>query len=138
MSARASRACAAALAVALSMPGGAHADISTMEMMEKCKPLADAVPLPNSNAWISSTTFESGTCYGAFVALHELSYDKVYFVGDASRRDTMLSGACPPDGIGVVQMVRIFDAHARQHPEIQHQGFSRTAREALRLAFPCK
>ena len=116
MSARAFRTCAAALAIALSVPIAARA-FSTMEMMEKCKALANAQILPESKAWIADTSFESGTCYGAFVALHELSYDKVYFVGDAGRRDTMLSGVCPPDGIGVVQMVRIFDAHARQHPE---------------------
>ena len=128
---------AAALAVLLSVPGAARA-FSTMEMMEKCKALANAQILPESKAWIADTSFESGTCYGAFVALHELSYDKVYFVGDAGRRDTMLSGVCPPDGIGVVQMVRIFDAHARQHPENQHIGFEWTALAALRQVWPCK
>ena len=69
-------------------------------------------------------TFESGTCYGAFVALHALAYNK-------------LLGVCAPNGVGVVQIVRLFDAYARQHPEIQHQSFELTALAALRLAFPC-
>lgn len=118
------RAGAAALAVVLSMPGEARSATPTNEMMEWCKPLADAQILPNSSARVMNFTFESGTCYGAFVALHALAYNK-------------LLGVCAPNGVGVVQIVRLFDAYARQHPEIQHQSFELTALAALRLAFPC-
>ena len=116
------RTLAAALAVALSMPGEAHSATPTNEMMEWCKPLVDA---PNSSERVMNLTFESGTCYGAFIALHALAYNK-------------LLGVCAPSDIGVVPMVRLFDAYVQQHPETQHQRFELTALAALRLAFPCK
>ena len=49
------KAVAAALAVAL-MPGAARADfMSTIEMMDRCKPLVEAQILPESKAWISTS-----------------------------------------------------------------------------------
>jgi hypothetical protein len=119
------KACAAALAVVLCMPSAAHADISTMQMMEWCKPVVNATPLPDGNTR-SVHTYESGTCSGAFLVLHALSHK------------AMLVGVCPPDGVGIVQMVRIFDAYARQHPEIQHQSFELTALAAFKPVYPCK
>jgi Rap1a immunity proteins len=119
-----SNAIAAALAVALSMPGEARSATPTNEMMEWCKPLADDQIPPNSSAPVMNLTFESGTCYGAFLALQALAYNK-------------LLGVCAPNGVGVVQIVRLFDAYARQHPEVQHQSFEFTALAAMRLAFPC-
>jgi hypothetical protein len=116
------RICAAALAIALSMPGAAHANLSTMEMMERCKPVANAV-IYDDRAVRMATTFESGTCFGAFMSLGAIGS---YF------------SACLPAEFNVVQMARIFDVYARQHPEIQHQEFELTAMSALRSAFPCK
>ena len=106
-SARVSRAAAAALAVYLSMPISAHADITTMQMMSLCEPVVNAVPLPDGNTR-SVHTYESGFCWGAFFALESLSFDYVN-QGDSES----ILGFCPPmTGSStqiVIQMVRIFD-----------------------------
>jgi hypothetical protein len=117
---------AAALAVVLAVPGAAHAQISTMQMMEWCKPVLVAKPME------SYQTGEGGLCLGAFIALHALSYDHLY-----GHNESML-GVCPPSSVEPIQMVRIFDAYARQHPEIQHQSFEGTALAAFKPVFPCK
>jgi Rap1a immunity proteins len=132
-----SKASAIALAVVLAMPGAAKADISTVQMMSWCKPLIEAQILPDGKFRIADNSFESGVCYGAFETLYNLSTNEV-FVGNPLHRETMLGPVCPPDGVGRIQMVRIFDAFARKRPEFQHFDFAWIAREALRQAFPCK
>jgi hypothetical protein len=137
MSARFSR--AAAAFVMLSVPSGARADISTMEMMEWCKPVVNATPLPDGKARVEST-FESGICWGAFIALQSLSADHLYKNGINERlnQNESMLGVCPPTDSTMIQMVRIFDAYARQHPEIQHERFEFTALAALRQVYPCQ
>ena len=71
-SGRVSKICAAAVAAFLSVPGAGRAYISTgMQMMEWCKPVVNASPLPNGDAQ-SVHTHESGLCWGAFLALDAL------------------------------------------------------------------
>lgn len=60
--------------VTLSVP--AYADITTMQMMSLCEPVVNAVPLPDGNTR-SVHTYESGLCWGAFLALESLSFDYV-------------------------------------------------------------
>ena len=120
--------------VTLSVP--AYADITTMQMMSLCEPVVNAVPLPDGNTR-SVHTYESGLCWGAFLALESLSFDYVN-QGDSES----ILGICPPmtgsSAQTIVQMVRIFDNYARQHPEIQHQKFELTALAALKPVYPCK
>ena len=132
-----SKICAAAIAAFLSGPGAAHAYISTMQMMEWCKPVVHATPLPDGNTQ-SVHTHESGLCWGAFLALDALS--SLHEMNDPK---TSIIGICPPKVMdstaqATVQMVRIFDAYARQHPEIQHDSFVVIALPALHSVFPCK
>jgi hypothetical protein len=130
-----SEASAIALAAFLSLPAGARADISTMQMMEWCKPVVDATPLPDGNTR-SVHTYESGLCWGAFIAMEALSGDY-----DVNTNASLIHVCHPMDGSTaqtVVQMVRIFDSYARQHPETQHQKFELTALSALWSVFPCK
>lgn len=139
MSAPISKAAAAALVAFLSMLGAALAGTSTMEMMGLCKPLVDAVPLPNGKVEVI-TTFESGICWGAFITLQGLSADRLHQNGINERlnQNESVLGACPPAESTLIQMVRIFDAYARQHPEVQHQRFELTALASLRAVYPCK
>jgi hypothetical protein len=107
------KACAAALAVVLSMPGEARADISTIRMMEWCRPVTVAKPME------SYETGMGGLCLGAFIALHALSYDHLY-----GHDDSML-GVCPPSGVEPIQMVRIFvrpAASRNSAPELRMDG----------------
>jgi hypothetical protein len=129
--------CAAAIAAFLSMPGEAQAYISTMQMLEWCEPVVRATPSPDGST-MSVHTYESGLCWGAFMALEGLSGDY-----DSTTKAPFIK-VCHPNPMdgstaqSVVQMVRIFDAYARQHPEIQHQKFEATALTALWKVFPCK
>jgi hypothetical protein len=108
------RICAAALVVVLFMPNAARAAaITTTQMMEWCKPVVNATPLPDGGT-SSVHTYESGLCWGAFIALEGLSFDY-----DRDNPNVSLIGICPPEDAtiaqSVVQMVRIFDNYARQH-----------------------
>ena len=71
------------------------------------------------------------------LALESLSFD---YVNQGDFKSIL--GICPPmtgsSTQTVVQMVRIFDNYARQHPEIQHQKFELTALAALKPVYPCK
>ena len=86
-----------------------------MQMMSLCEPVVNAVPLPDGNTR-SVHTYESGLCWGAFLALESLSFDYVN-QGDSES----ILGICPPmtgsSAQTIVQMVRIFDNYARQHPD---------------------
>ncbi len=137
---RPSRAATAALVALLSMPSTGRADgPSTMEMMGMCKPVVDATLTPDDRTKLP-VTLDIGTCYGAFMALNNLSF--VIPDNERFNKNESILGICPPSDAsfnhGALQMVRIFDVYARKHPEIQHQRFELTALAALREAFPCK
>jgi hypothetical protein len=129
------RAAIIALALLLTEAPAAHAYVSTMQMMEWCKPVVDATPLPDGNVR-SVHTYESGLCWGAFMSLDGLSLD--YDVNTKASLIYVCRHASDSTAQAVVQMVRVFDTYARQHPEIQHEKFEVTALAALSAAFPCK
>jgi hypothetical protein len=77
------------------------------------------------------------SCYGAFLSLLNLSY--IYISddnGEATPQTIIYS--CPPLGVSVQQMVRIFYRYAGDHPEEHHIHYIISAMTAMRKAFPCK
>jgi hypothetical protein len=131
--------CAAAIAAFLSMPGAGHA-ISPKQMIEWCKPVVEAVPLPDGNVQFAHT-YESGFCWGTFKLLQDLGHLAVGAAdGSLNYQKASFIGPCFPDGTTqeIVRMVRVFDAYVRNHPERQQGGVLWIAQWALTPVFPCK
>ncbi len=132
----------AALAMLLAEVNPASAQ-TTAEMMSYCQPLVNAytdggtarVAVPDNQR------FEYGVCWGAFRSFQTLSAlmltDKTGRNERVNQKEPVL-GVCAPPGSSLTQFVRIFDTFARQHPELQHEGYEYIAITALRSAFPCR
>jgi hypothetical protein len=125
-------------AVALALPLAltthtARAEVSTMTMMSLCGPALEAEVQPDG-ATRMIHTYESGLCFGAFLSVQSMS-----FVMDGNGAPAF--HACLPTqpiAHGVVQMVRVFDAYARKHPEKQNESYITKTLNSLIEAFPCK
>ena len=113
---------------------------SAMHLMSYCEEVVKSRVGPDSRVDMDYN-FQSGLCFGAFLAFHSLSF--AYDVVKDSPNGTQnkykrILPVCAPQGVSLIQMVRIFDSYARQHPEIQHEPFDVVVLNALESAFPCR
>jgi hypothetical protein len=116
----------------LFVPQTTRAETTTAYMMTACAPVVRALDLQDGGARVEAT-YESGLCVGAFLSLLNLSY--IYIEGEAT--PTTIIYSCPPPGVSVQQMVRIFYRYAGDHPEAHHINYIISAMTAMRRAFPC-
>lgn len=95
---------------------------STEEMIEYCRGVV--VAHSDIDGTMSmDLSFGTGMCYGAFSVIQKM----------ASRN----SAVCMPKNVSLLQIVRIFEAYALQHPEYQSEHFFSIAALSLTQAFPC-
>jgi hypothetical protein len=100
------------------------------EMLSYCESIRDA-KYRGSNVVEFPHTYYAGVCFGGFNAIQRL-LDIVY-VGE--RKPAL--NVCTPKSIDAIQLVRVFDAYARRHPEEQHDHFTAVAVKAIAEVFPC-
>ena len=112
-------------------------------MLDFCKPIvnaelrSDGIIMYDTDGTTSS--LHSGYCYGAFAAIYTISflYDEDNYPGVGHSVTYICPHKGTDSGVGVMQMIRIFDHYARQHPEELDRQFNVTALKAFRKAFPC-
>lgn len=99
------------------------------EMVSACKLISEAsvssgqVELP--------TDFRSGLCWGAFASIQEI----VTWI--PAKDSKPLLGVCAPSTSTRTQLIQIFLAYSKLHPEKVNQDFTIVALDALANAFPC-
>ena len=89
-------------------------------MLSYCAPVANALAAGNGAS--VSATLEVGQCMGYFGALLQVS---------------SVLGYCTPHGISTEQMIAVFSAYERAHPEQHHIDAIWEAVSAFTQAFPC-
>jgi hypothetical protein len=101
------------------------------EMVSNCKELSEAkisdhrIEVPQN--------FESGVCWGAFGAV----LDAIFIVPDSFPKDGPMLHVCAPKEVTLTELVQIFMAYTKAHPEQLHKEYFFVALAALKGAFPC-
>jgi hypothetical protein len=103
---------------------------TAIEMHDYCQGIADA-QLKATGQILVPTTFEAGTCWGAFSAFGTLS---MAIFDDSSGFALRI---CAPPRSSRLQLVRVFRQHVMDHPERGHEDWAIVALAALQEAFPC-
>jgi hypothetical protein len=119
------------LVVAISIAPSIGAQ-SAEEMVSNCKELSEAkisahqISVPQD--------FETGVCWGSFGTI----LDAIFVVPDSFPKDGPMLHVCAPQEVTVTQLVQIFIAYTKQHPEQLHKEYFFVALSALKGAFPCQ
>jgi len=115
------------------MQAAAAGPYSAEEMLSECRQLlATAKRAADPDALELDNTFSTGTCWGAFMSIQQLATLKM-----AGAKNPMFR-VCVPEETTLVQIIQIFDAYARHHPERQDEPFTIVALAALHQAFRCR
>jgi hypothetical protein len=120
--------------VELSLPAGAKAEPYTAGQMDsECEAvLSSAKATSDPDAIELDNTFSTGTCWGAFLAIQQLV--NVKFAG--ARR--MMFRVCVPEDTKLIQLIQVFDAYVKHHPERSGEAFSIVAIGSLYDSFRCQ
>jgi hypothetical protein len=105
---------------------------SAEEMISNCKELSEAKISDHKIA--VPQDFESGVCWGAFGTV----LDAIFVVPDSFPKDGPMLHVCAPQEVTVTEIIQIFIAYTKQHPEQLHKEYFFVALAALKGAFPCQ
>jgi hypothetical protein len=100
------------------------------EMQLRCTGVAKAVKGSDRSIEFLASP-DSYRCWGAFTAVQEL-------VTIADPTDGPILEVCVPSDSTRLQMIKIFQKYAGDHPEDGHLPFGYVVLKALWKAFPCK
>lgn len=106
-----------------------HAE-STLEMRDSCKGIVDG-PAGLDGQILVPTTFEAGTCWGAFSAVQ--GFGTLSIEGET----TGLLRLCMPPAVTRKQLVEVFYRYAGSNPQLLHEDWHYVAWLSIRDAFPC-
>ncbi len=116
----------------LLVSGAAAEPYTAEEMHSECQALlASAKATSSPDAVELENTFSTGVCWGAFLSIQQLITLKV----DGARNP--MFHACVPEDATLVQIIQLFDAYAKDHPEREGEPFTVVALAALHEAFRC-
>jgi len=122
----------AALQLPLSRP--ALADLATAsEMAEECESvLSSAKAASDPDALELDNNFSAGTCWGAFLSIQQLASVQI-----SGKKQTMFH-VCLPEDTKLIQLIQVFDAYLKRHPERQEEPFTIVAMGSFYEAFRCR
>jgi hypothetical protein len=124
----------AAAVLELSLYDGAKAEPYTAEeMVSECESvLSSAKATSDPDAIELDNTFSTGACWGAFLAIQQLVSVKM------SGAKKMMFRVCLPEDTKLVQLIQVFDAYVKRHPERSGEAFSIVAIGSLYDSFHCR
>lgn len=102
---------------------------SVKSMLPNCQKFLEAAsPAGHSSKTrlAARDSFDSGACWGAFVALQQYAF----LVND-------VRVACAPPATAAADYIGLFVGYAQRHPERLHDGFFTAALDAIGESFPC-
>ena len=106
-----------------------HAE-TALEMRDSCKGIVDG-PAVLDGQVLLPTTFEAGTCWGAFSAIQ--GFGTLAIEGET----TGLLRLCMPPEVTRKQLVEVFYRHANSNPQVLHEQWHYVAWLSIKEAFPC-
>ncbi len=105
----------------------------TSDMLSDCEAIAkQAKSKAKSDEVELDNTFQTGTCWGAFLSIQQLITLKEAGAGSP------IFHVCAPEELTLVQIIHVFDAYNRRHPKQASEAYTIVALNALRDAFPCR
>jgi hypothetical protein len=112
--------------------GTAAEPYSAADMLSECQALlATAKATGDPDSVELENTFSTGACWGAFLSIQQFAVLRA-----AGAKEPMLR-TCVPENTTLVQLIQLFDAYARKHPERDTEPFTVVALSALQNAFSC-
>jgi Rap1a immunity proteins len=112
--------------------GAAAGPYSAADMLSECHALlATAKATADPDSVELENTFSTGACWGAFLSIQQFAVLRT-----AGAKEPMLH-TCVPENTTLVQLIQVFDAYAREHPELDSEPFTVVALSALHEAFHC-
>jgi len=122
----------------VSVSGKASA-ITAGELLAQCEQLEKSWVIEGKNIRIpiNDAGVSAGKCWGYLSAYHEIAYMRFVDRDDPSAPQTPALRACPPNGIGIVQFIRMFLQKARSNPAELHLPPFVMITKLLIESFPC-
>jgi len=100
-------------------------------MISACKNIADAKVVGDSEVAFTKN-FDTGLCWGAFGSFQKA----ITYASDTDKE--RFFGVCAPADSTRTQLIQIFIAYAKRHPEELNKEFFDVALEATIEAFHCR
>lgn len=107
------------------------------EMLVNCEHFLSNSQFYPNNRFSYSQDEQSFSCLNYFYAVQDFAYTSVANINTPNDFKTLLN-ACLPNGVGTIQIIRIFVEYAHRHPERLHEAMPLPTMEALLAAFPCR
>jgi hypothetical protein len=102
---------------------------SAAAMQSNCRPFASA---STKGEFISAPqTFDTGICWGAFLAIQE------FVVTPWTPEGPGIVPICPKTGTDRAEMIRVFIRYVDMHPQRGGEQFTHVVLNALWEAYPC-
>jgi len=103
---------------------------STAEVASWCQPYRTAVIMGDGQISVQPTS-ESQWCWGAFLAIQQLSAT-IWHKGDYGS----ILRNCLPEQSRTYDLIKVFLHYSDEHPERSHEKFTDVALSALSAAYP--
>jgi hypothetical protein len=121
----------AALLLACGVAHRANSDDfdTAAEVASWCQPYKTAV---EKDGYVSVTaTAESQVCFGAFLAIQQLSPMTV------SGKPSPYLRTCIPENVRLVELIKVFMRYVEERPQVGHRKFADVVLLSLWDAYPC-
>jgi hypothetical protein len=105
---------------------------SAEEMASNCKGVAEA--RSSGDSIEIPTTFAAGVCWGAFSGIQQAI---LIVPNSATKYEDRILNVCAPMDSTRTELIQIFMAYTKQHPEQLHKDYFFVVMSALRAAYPC-
>ncbi len=116
-----------------SQPLLAEQTTTAAEIAEDCESVLSSAKATSNPASVElDNSFATGTCWGAFLAIQQFASVKM-----SGTKHTMFR-VCVPEDTQLVQLIRIFDAYLKKHPERQEEPFTIVAMGSFYDVFRCR
>ncbi len=105
----------------------------TSDMLSDCRAVTTKAKAKRKSDEIElDNTFQTGSCWGAFLSIQQLITLK------AAGANNPIFRVCAPEELTLLQIIQTFESYARRHPDQQNEPFTVVALNALHNAFPCR
>jgi len=107
------------------------------ELLPKCDKFLSRIEVVGDGRFKYDGSTDSAECFGFAQAIHTLAY--LYVLDDSGivEKQSILR-ICPPSGVTVVQMIRMFVKYAKDNPDQLNNDAVFLAMSALGQAYRCK
>jgi hypothetical protein len=117
----------------------ARAETKAGELLAQCEQLAGGWQIRSDGTVLlrQGDGFNEGQkCWSYMSAVHDLAY--VTLMNPDGTQTRLLATMCLPNGVGLVQLIRVFLQYARSNPARLHESATSMILTAIYQSFPCE